>query len=343
MAVLKAKSEKVIPYIFPILQQTSILPNLFTRIGDDTFTGTIGDTVSMRVPGLGLHTTARKYEWRERRAPIVTDDIVQSGGTIPLTFGTHTYSATELTDEHFTMDDIQFATEVVAPQAESVARDLDRDLIQAFNQVRVKTTTTFNPGDDPYDFAVDVQALLNGYKAVPDDGRRTWLVGANVAKEILKSDRITRYDSFGPGNQDALLRARIANLAGLNIVQHNEVDPNFSMIFHSSSLILGTVAPRIPPTTAVTGARLRQNGYALRHIVDYDSAFLVMRSVVSCFSGINPVYDERVGGSGPNAMKLKQYAEGVLPVSIRMIKVNFNGTNASAFGPEWLEDDFSIG
>lgn len=338
MAVLKAKSERIIPFLFPVLQQVSILPQLFTRVADDTFTGTIGDTVSMRVPGVGLRTNARKYEWRERRAPIVTDDIVQSGATMPLTFGTHTYSATELTDEHYTMDEVQLATEVVMPQAEAVARDLDRDLMQAFNSIRVKTTLVFNPGDDPYDFAVDAQAQMNGYKAVPDDGRRTWLVGANVAKEILKSDRITRYDSFGPGNQDALLRARIANLAGLNIVQHNEVDPNFSMIFHSSSLILGTVAPRIPPTSAVTGARLRQNGYALRHIVDYDSSFLVMRSVVSCFSGINPLYDERVGGSGPNAMDLKTYAEGVLPVSIRMMKVNFNGTNAPVFGPEWLTD-----
>jgi hypothetical protein len=331
VAVLKDKSKKIIPYLFPVLTQTSLLPNLVTRVADDTFTGTQGDTVTMRVPGLGLRAVARKYEWRGRRAPIVTDDIVQAANTVDINFGTHTYSATELTDEHFTMDEIQLAQEVVMPQAEAVAADLDLDLKDALNSLRVKTTMTFNPGDDPYDFAVDAQAELSGYKVAPNDGRRTWFVGSNVAKEILKSDRITRYDSFGQGNQDALLRGRIANLAGLNIVQDESVNPNFSAIFHSSALILGTVAPKIPPTTAVSGARLQQKGYALRHLIDYDSSFLVMRSVVSAFSGINPIYDERVGGSGSDAMDLKVYPDGTLPVSVRMIKVNFNNTGATVF------------
>jgi hypothetical protein len=328
VAVLKDKSRKIIPFLFPVLTQTSILPMLFTRVADDTFTGTQGDTVSMRVPGvnLGLRAVARKYEWRERRAPIVTDDIVQSGRKMDLTFGVHTYSATELTDEHFTMDEVDLATEVVMPQAESVAKDLEYDIQDAFGQLRTKVTLAFNPGDDPYDFAVDAQAELSGFKVAPNDGNRTWLVGTNVAKEILKSDRITRYDSFGQGNQDALLRGQIANLAGLNIVQHTDVNPNFSMIFHKTGLIVGTVAPKIPPTTAVSGARLSQRGFALRHIIDYDSSFMAMRSVVSCFSGINPLYDERIGGTGVDAMDLKIYPEGVLPVSVRMMRVNFNGT-----------------
>jgi hypothetical protein len=331
MAVLTDKSKKVIPYLFPVLRATPLLPNLVTRVADDTWVGTQGDTVTMRVPGLGLRAVARKYEFRERRAPIVTDDIVQSANSIDMTFGTHTYSATELTDEHLTLDAVDLATEVVMPQAEAVARDLDEDVKQALSQIRVKTTLSFNPGDDPYDFCVDAQAELSGYNVAPDDGRRYWLVGTNVAKEILKSDRITRYDSFGQGNQDALLRGQIANLAGLNIVQGQNLNPNYSAIFHSSALVLGTVAPKIPPTSAVSGARLSQGGYALRHIIDYDSSFMVMRSVVSAFSGITPIYDERKGGNGSDAMDLKEYPEGTLPVSVRFAKVNFNGTNATPY------------
>lgn len=331
MAVLKEKSKKIIPWLFPVMTQDSILPMLFSRVADDTFVGTQGDTVSMRVPGLGLRAVARKYEWRERRAPIVTDDIVQSGSTIDITFGQNTYSATELTDEHFTMDEVQLATEVVLPQAQAVADDLTLDLQQAFNQIRTKVTMTFNPGDDPYDFAIDAQAELDGFRVAPNDGNRAWLVGSNVAREILKSDRLTRYDTFGPGNQNALLRAQIANLAGLNIVKLDGVNPNFSMIFHKTAMILGTVAPKIPPTSAVSGARLARDGFALRHIIDYDSSFMTMRSVVNCYSGITPLYDERKGGTGSDFNDLKVYPEGVLPVSVRMIKVNFNGTNAGAF------------
>lgn len=327
MAVLKDKSKKVIPYLFPVMQRTSVLALLFTRVADDTFIGTQGDTVTMRVGG--LRAVARKYTWRDRREPIKTDDI-KGGEGVDIKFGTHTYSATELTDEHLTMDEVQLATEVVMPQGEAVAADIDYDIRDSFNLMRPKVTLTFNTGDDPYNFAVDAQAELNGFRVAPNDGNRFWLVGANVAKDILKSDRITRYDSAGPSNESALRRAVIGDLAGLKIVQYNDVDPNFSMVSHKTGLVFGNVAPRPPLTGAVSAARMRVGGFALRHIIDYDSDYLVNRSVVSTFTGLSPIYDERVGGTGRDAMDLKEYAEGVLPVSVRFLGVNYNGTNAKA-------------
>lgn len=329
MAVLKEKSRKIIPFLFPVVEQTSILPLLVTRVADDLFTGSQGDTVSFRIGE--LRATARKYTWRERRGPIVTDDI-SGGETADIKFGAHTYSATDLTDEHFKMDEVDLATEVVAPQAESVANDLTLDIRDAFNGMRPKTVLTFNPGDDPYDFAVDAQAELDGYQVAPNDAGRYWLVGANVAKVILKSDRITRYDSAGDTNALALRRGTIGDLAGLRVVKSLDIDPDASIVAHRTGLLLGTVAPEIPPTTAVSGARLKAKGFALRHIIDYDSAYLSMRSVVSCFSGLTPVYDERKGGRGRDAMDLKEYAEGELPVSVRFLGVNFNNKHADGLG-----------
>lgn len=327
MAVLKEKSKKVIPFLFPVMQQTSILSLLFTRVADDTFVGSLGDTVTMRVGG--LRAVARKYTWRDRREPIKTDDIAGGQG-VDIKFGTHTYSATELTDEHLKMDEVKLATEVVMPQAEAVAADIELDIRDSFNLMRPKVTLTFNTGDDPYDFAVDAQAELDGFRVAPNDSGRFWLVGANVAKEILKSDRITRYDSAGPDNQLALRRGTIGDLAGLRIVKSLDVDPNFSMVSHKTGLVFGNVAPPNPPTGTVSSAALSEGGFALRHILDYDSAYLSTRSVVSTFTGITPIYDERVGGSGRDAMDFKEYAEGVEPVSVRFLGVNFNGTNAQA-------------
>lgn len=326
MAVLKAKSEKIMPFLFPVLEQTSILSRLFKRVDPQYFVDSKGDKALIELGK--LRTNARKYTWRDRKQPIVTDDI-QGGETIEVKFGTHTYSATELTDEHFTMEDVQLATEVVMPQAEAVADDLEWDIRDSFNALRAKVTLTLNDGDDPYDFAVDAQAELSGFKVAPLDGR-FWLVGSNVAKAILKSDRITRFDSAGASNELALRRAIIGDLAGLTVVQDLSVDPNFSLVSHQTGLLVATKAPNIPPTGAVTGKKMSQNGIELRHIVDYDSATLQTRSIVSTFSGVTPVYDERKGGRGRDAMDLKVYDEGVPPVSVRFLKVNFNGTNAQA-------------
>lgn len=329
MAVLKEKSRKVLPFLFPVMEQTSILPLLVTRVADDTFIGSQGDTVTMRVGG--LRAVARKYTWRERRQPIVTDDI-KGGEGVDIKFGTHTYSATELTDEHLTMDEPELASEVVAPQAESVVADLEYDIRDAFNSMRPKVVLTFGPGDDPYDFAVDAQAELDGFKVAPNDAGRYWLVGANVAKVILKSDRITRYDSAGDSNALALRQGTIGDLAGLRVVRSLDIDPNASIVAHRTGLVLGTVAPRIPPTGAVSGARLRSRGFALRHILDYDSDYLSTRSIVSAFSGLTPIYDERKGGTGRDAMDLKVYAEGEDPVSVRFLGVNFDGNHADGLG-----------
>jgi len=326
VAVLKEKSTKIMPYLFPVMEQTSILSLLFTRVDSSYFESSAGDKALIKLGK--LRAVARKYNYRDRTAPIRTDDI-RGGESIEVKFGGHAYSATELTDEHLTMDPVDLVTDVVGPQAEAVADDIEEDIRQAFNSLRAKLTLTFNTGDDPYDFAVDAMAELSGFKVAPVDDR-FWLVGSNVARDVLKSDRITRYDSAGPSNEMALRRAVIGELAGLRVVQDLSVDPNYSLVSSQTGMLVATKAPDIPPTGAVSGAKMARNGTELRHIIDYDSQYLVTRSIVSTFSGITPVYDERKGGRGSDRMDLKEYADGVLPVSVRFARVNYNGTNAQA-------------
>lgn len=327
MAVLKEKSEKVMPFLFPVMEQQGVLSMLFQRIDPSWFESSAGDKALIKLDK--IRAVARKYQWRDRTEPIKTDDL-GGGESLEVKFGTHTYSATELTDEHLTMDDVKFATDVVIPQMEAVVDDLEEDIRQSFNSLRAKVSMTFAPGDDPYDFAVDAQRELNGFKVAPNDGNRFWIAGANVAADILKSDRITRFDSAGDSNETALRRGLIADLAGLKVIQNLNVDPNYSLITHKTGLLVATKAPDVPPTGAVSGFKSSRNGTELRHIIDYDSGYLVTRSVVSTFSGINPVYDERKGGTGNDRFDLKVYPEGELPVSVRFIRVNYNGTNAQA-------------
>jgi len=322
MAVIKAKPEKFIPYLFPLLQRELVVPLITTRVADDTFVGAQGDTVTMRVGG--LRTVARKYEWRTRTAPIVLDDI-QGGDGIPITFGVHTYSATGLTDEHYTMDEIDLVREVLQPQTEAVARDLEADVVAAYTALPTRESVTFTENSsnkeigDPYVVAINAGRALDRQKAAPRSGR-VWLVGANVAAAILKSDRVSKFDWAGPSNALALRDATIARLAGLDVVVSDAFDPNFSVVTHGTSLVLGTLAPKAPRGASMSQAA-RADGFAMRWLMDYDSNFLRDRSIVSMFSGIARVFDER-NADGSIKTAYTNVGQDV-PKSARTIKVLF--------------------
>lgn len=339
MAVIKAKPEKFIPYLFPLLQRELLTPLLVTRINMDDFKGAQGDTVTMRAGE--LRTVARKYEWRTRTAPIVLDDI-QGGGGIPITLGSHSYSATGLTDENYTMDEVELVSEVLRPQVEAVARDLEADVVAAFDALDTRETQDYNLNStdpevsDPYFVAINARRKLLGQRRV-GAGNLRWLVGTNVEAAILKSDRLARHDSAGDSNSSALRDARVGRIGGLDVVASADVDPDFSIVLGGSSLVLGTVAPRAPRGAALSQAASK-DGLSMRWLMDYDANFLRDRSIVSMFSGITEVYDEVFVG-GPKDGQLYSPADyGVAgnfatPASARAVKVNFTPKAAPAPAP----------
>jgi hypothetical protein len=332
MAVIKAKPEKFIPFTLGLVVRRLIVPQMITRVADSTFVGAKDDTVSMNVPG--LFTVARKYEFRTRTNPIVLDDI-QGGGKIDIKLDTHTYSATSITNEQATLDEIDWTREVMLPQAEAVANDIENDVVDAFNALRYRRELPFAHGDDPYLVAIEAQRIFDGIpgRLVPTDGR-FWLCGSNVVASILAHDRVSR-SAQGTAQlaDNALLRAEVAQIGGFRVVKSLEVDPNFSCFMSKSALVLGTVAPVVPRGVA-QGQRITQDGFGMLWTFDYDSNFQRDRSVVSMFSGLTPVYDERVGGTGTDRFQLKTNYTNVgadVPKSFRAIKVNFDpaGTGAT--------------
>lgn len=336
MAVIKAKPEKFMPFLFGLVQRRLIIPEMVVRVADDAFKGAKNDTVSMRVPG--LFTVARKYEWRTRTNPIVLDDI-EGGGTIDVTLDTHTYSATSITNEQATLDDIDWIREVMVPQSEAVANDLENDVSDAFDALLTRESLDFAHGDDPYLVAVEAQRIFDGVpgRLVPVDNR-FWLVGSNVAASILAHDRVSKSsEGANAMAQTALERGTIASIGGFRVVKSLEVDPNFSVFMSRSALVLGTVAP-VPPRGAAQARRVTQGGFGMLWTFDYDSNYQRDRSVVSMFSGMTPVYDERVGGTGTDRFQLKPLEDYTMvdddvPKSFRAIKVNFTSTTGGSVLP----------
>lgn len=289
MAVIKAKPEKFVPMFLGVLDRELVTPLVVTRANDADFVGALGDTVSMRVGG--LRAVARKYEWRTRTNPIVLDDI-QGGDKIAIKLDTHTVSATSLTLEQLTLDEINLTTDVLAPQALAVAEDLESDVVAALQAAPFKREVAATSDTDPLLVATEARRLLNADKVAPMSNR-FFLVGTDVEAAWLASDRLSRYDSTGLEGTPALRDAIIGRLAGAPVIVSQALPPNFAFYGHRSALVLGNVAPVVPAGATAGRRGVSRNGIAMTWIQDYDANYSRDRSIVQSFSGITSVQDER--------------------------------------------------
>ena len=343
MAVRKLKARKQINFALPMMQRQLIAPLIATMLGGDNFKGALGDTVNLKVTD-GSIATAREYDFRGRTGPIVLDDIFQTGGNFPVKLNTHLYSATGLEDEHFTLDDIAFATDVLAPQVEAVAAKMEAKTIAAFRNLTFKHELDFDASDDPHLVTLEARRLMDSEKVAPRAGR-VFLIGSDVAAAWLASDRLSKYESTGESGTPALREAIIGRLAGAPVIEHNGLNPDEAYYLHSTGLLVANVAP-VVPRGAVTGeSGISRLGYGLRWIQDYDANYLRDRSIVSSFYGVNEVRDERtaagdwiieVGEFDDEQLDVMRNRDGstVVPVAVgtrknvRAIKLTSTGTGA---------------
>jgi hypothetical protein len=287
VAVLKAKPEKIVAFFLEMVARELLAADLVTRVTEDFFKGAQNDTVSMKIGN--LRAVARDYEFRTRTAPIVMDDI-EGGDTIPITLDRHVYSATGLTDEQLTLDDLEFATDVLTPQVAAVLNSYESKVIAAFRAVQAKHTVVGTLDTDPHLVAVEARRLMSSEKVAPNSNR-VFLIGSDVEAAWLTSERLSNADNIG-NVSDAVRDAVIGRLAGALVVPHSELNPNEAYYFHKSSYVVGSVAP-VAPRGATLSSKTSRRGLAARWLMDYDPQYLRDRSVVSSFLGINEILDER--------------------------------------------------
>lgn len=291
MAVRKVKAKKQIPFALELMQRQLIAPLVTTMLPGDNFKGAKGDTVVLKVTD-GSIATAREYDFRGRTGPIVLDDIFQTGGNFSVKLNKHFVSATGLEDEHFTLDDITFAQDVLAPQVEAVAQKMETATVNAFRNLSFKHVIPFDAADDPFLVTLEARRVMDSEKVAPRSGR-VHLVGSDIAAAWLASDRLSKYESTGETGTPALRDAVIGRLAGAPVIEHNGLRPDEGYYLHSTGLLVANVAPAVPRGATTGDAGLSSKGYGLRWIQDYDANYLRDRSVVSSFYGVNEIRDER--------------------------------------------------
>lgn len=343
MAVRKLKAKKQINYALPLLQRQLIAPLVTTMIAGDNFKGAAGDTVMLKVNS-GSVATARNYDFRGRTGPIVLDDIFQTGGQFPVRINEHVYSATGLEDEHYNLDDIAFATDVLAPQVTAVAERLEAKTIAGFRSLSFKHQLDFDASDDPFLVTLEARRLMDSERVAPREGR-VHLVGSDVAAAWLASDRLSKYESTGETGTPALRDAIIGRLAGSPVVEHSGLNPSEGYYLHSTGLLVANLAPVVPMGAVTGNSGISRLGYGMRWIQDYDANYLRDRSIVSTFYGINEIRDERTA-AGDWIVEVGEFDDEQLSVmrnrdntpvtpqpigtrkNVRVIKYNVSGTGA---------------
>lgn len=329
MAVVKAKPAKIVAFYLGLLERELVTPMVVTRANSDDFKGALNDTVTLKIGG--LRAIARDYEFRTRTAPIQMDDI-QGGDSIAIKLDTHVYSATGLTDEQMLLDDIGYATDVVAPQVAAVVADFEAKVVAGLRGTVAKHSITITDTTDPHLAALEAKRLMDSEKTAPRSGR-VYLIGTDIAAAWLASDRLSRYDSTGQEGTPALRDAIIGTLAGSPVVESNALDPDEGYYLHKTALVLGNLAPLVPQGVTAGKTGISKNGFAVRWIADYDPLYLRDRSIVSSFIGVNDVRDERDPATGLiRAADWDWDGAGagvdVGPRNVRVVKFNFTGTGS---------------
>lgn len=339
MAVQKIKARKQVNFALPVVAKQAILPYFFTTVGKENFIGAKGDTVNFKITE-GSIATARDYDFRGRTGPIVLDDIYQQGGNMPIKMNTHVVSATGLEDEHFTLDDLAFAQDIVLPQATAVAERVEAKALAAVRgTTSIKHTVTFADTADPHLVATEAKRLMDSEKVAPLSGR-VFIVGNDLAAWMRTTERLSNAD-LADTVSPAVREAVIGKLAGSLVVEHNGLLPSEGFYLHGTSFILATAAPSVPrgATYGVSGSA---KGLSLRFLQDYDANFLRDRAITSTFVGVNEVRDERdadgnwiveEGEFDADELEVMRNNDGspVVPVAVgtrknvRIVKLNFTG------------------
>ena len=344
MAVQKVKAKKQAQFTLPMVERQLILPLLLTIVGKDNFTGAKNDTVSFKLKD-GSIATARDYDFRGRTGPVVLDDIYQTGGNIPIKLNTHVVSATGLEDEHFTLDDINFATDVLAPQVTAVVDRIESKALTAIRATTsIKHSVSFDETDDPHLVAVEAKRLMDSEKVAPYSGR-VFVVGNDIAAAFRASDRLSLFTSTGLEGTPALRDAIIGSLSGSPVIEHNGLDADEGYYFHGTSFVLANAAPDVPRGAVTGNSGISRRGISVRWIQDYDANYLRDRSIVSTFIGVNEIRDERTaagdwivetGEFDDEELAVMRNKDGsvVTPVAVgtrknvRIVKLTFTGTGS---------------
>jgi hypothetical protein len=292
---LKVKPQVLVQAAVSALTDQLVVSNLVTKRNDlTTFFSSEGDTISQRVKGT---VPVRQYTPRnDRSQPIITDNYQESVVTLTIS-AERPYSAIKMTDEQSDWDFVDGWGDIIDAQTSSIASYLEHGVLNQILQapyervVVIKddsaglTAADSNHQDVYYNAVVEAKKALRLMRT-PNDTLHC-IVGVDVEEQIIKSNRFLKDQGTG---DSALTTATLGTIAGVHFVSSTHIPAGEAYMFASSGFLAFTGVPRIPKSVPF-GATASAGGFALRWLMDYDTAYLTDRSVFDCYAGYSYVKD----------------------------------------------------
>jgi len=236
-----------------------------------------GRTVNVKIPAALI---ARERGIDEIDAAIVMDTITES--TVPVTLGTHAYSAVPLSEGDITLNITDFSKQVLGPQVAAVVDFCEEEVASMIRAIAEWNDPTA-PDYDPANPVKTLTALRKRLRenGVPQTGLNL-VVGTRVYADLLEANAIT--DASASGSTAALRDGNVGRVRGFNVVESTRVDEDDIVAFHRDAITLAVRAP-LTPAGASFGQTVSEKGFSLRYLRDYDVTKTVDRSMVSTFVG----------------------------------------------------------
>lgn len=292
---LKVKPEVLIEAGVEALSDKLVIANTITKRNDIAkFFSAAGDTITQRVKGT---LPVRQYAPRnDRSQPIITDTYSET--TVAITIDViRPYSAVKLTDEQKDWDFDGGWGDITDAQTDTVSQYIENGVLEQIltapyeRVVVIKNDAAGLAAAKEADQDVYYNAVVEAKKALrlmrsPMDNI-TCVVGVDVEEAILKSNRLVKFQGHG---DNALASATIGTIAGVTFVSSTHIPAKEAFIYAASGFVAFTGAPSIPKSVPF-GASASANGWGMRWLMDYDSAFLTDRSIFDTYAGYSYTLD----------------------------------------------------
>jgi hypothetical protein len=292
---LKVKPEVLIQAAVSALKDQLVISNTVTKRNDlTTFFKAEGDTISQRVKGT---VPVRTYTPRnDRSQPILTDNYQESVVTVTIS-ADRPYSAVKMTDEQSDWDFQDGWGDIIEAQTNSLASYLEHGVLNQIlsapyeRVILVKDDTTGLSNAAAANEEVFYNAVVEAKKALrlmrtPNDTLFA-ICGVDFEEKIIKSNRFLKDQGTG---DSALTTATLGTIAGVKFVSTTQIPADEAYLYAASGFLAFTGVPRVPKSVPF-GATASAGGWALRWLMDYDTAYLTDRSVFDCYAGYSYVKD----------------------------------------------------
>lgn len=286
MAVLTAQG--IASTTVALLNRMLVLPRTATRIPGGEFSGSNGDTITVRVqqPGQAART-------QTAGSSITYDDVDEVPVDVTLA---HLYRGKQVADEELDLEIEDFARQILLPITQAVAIGAEDQLATAMNDLTASADIEFAASATSDDTKATILAARErlGDNDVPASGR--WAaVAPSIATRLLSVDDFVRVDASG--TDTALRQAVIGRLYGFTFVESNALDTDTALFYHQSGFAFANRTPRVP-RGAHASATATEQGIGLRTIYQYDPDILSDAVVTSTYAGAAAVADAESPGSG---------------------------------------------